>query len=178
MRSVDKAQAGTYNFPMKRLWAPWRMEYLEGDDVEGCIFCEKPAEDEDRANYLLYRGEWSYIIMNKYPYSNGHLMVAPYEHLGQLPDLDERTRAEIMELSTLCTQLLKEILHPDGFNVGANMGKAAGAGFDEHFHMHVVPRWIGDTNFMAVVGDTRVIPESLDETYERLTQALAVIRDA
>jgi len=158
---------------MERLWAPWRMEYLQGEHVEGCIFCEKPAEENDRANYLLYRGEHAYILMNIYPYSNGHLMVAPYAHVAQLTDLDEAVRIEIMELTTLCTGLLSHTSHPAGFNLGANMGKAAGAGFDEHFHMHIVPRWLGDTNFMPVIGNTRVIPESLDETYQRLKQELA-----
>ncbi|MFQ5343742.1 MAG: HIT domain-containing protein [Anaerolineae bacterium] len=161
---------------MERLWAPWRMEYLQGEHVESCIFCEKPAEEDDRANFLLYRGEHAYILINIYPYSNGHLMVAPYAHVAQLTDLDEAVRVEIMELTTLCTRLLSHTSHPTGFNLGANMGKAAGAGFDEHFHMHIVPRWLGDTNFMPVVGNTRVIPESLDETYERLKQALAEIQ--
>lgn len=161
---------------MKRLWAPWRIEYLTGEGVEGCIFCDKPAENNDRANYLLYRGEHAYILMNIYPYSNGHLMVAPYAHVAQLADLDPEVRAEIMELTTLCTELLARASHPAGFNLGANMGKAAGAGFEEHFHLHVVPRWLGDTNFMPVIGDTRVIPESLDATYERLKQALTEIQ--
>lgn len=161
---------------MERLWAPWRMEYLVGEHVKGCIFCEKPAEENDRANYLLHRGEHAYILMNIYPYSNGHLMVAPYAHVAQLVDLDEAVRMEIMELTTLCTRLLAHTSHPTGFNLGANMGKAAGAGFEGHFHMHIVPRWLGDTNFMPVVGHTRVIPESLDETYKRLKQALAEIQ--
>lgn len=152
------------------------MEYLEKEEVEGCIFCEKPAEAEDRANYLLYRGEHTYILMNIYPYSNGHLMVAPYAHVARLTDLDQEARIEIMELATLCTQLLTRSMNPAGFNLGANIGKAAGAGFDEHFHMHIVPRWLGDTNFMPVVSDTRVIPESLDDTYERLQKALDEIR--
>lgn len=157
---------------MERIWAPWRIEYLENDSVDGCIFCDKPAEDDDRANYLLYRGERAYIIMNRYPYSNGHLMVAPYVHVGRLARLDRSTRGEIMELTARCTEALARVAQPQGFNIGANIGKAAGAGFDEHFHMHIVPRWTGDTNFMAVVGDTRVIPESLDATYERLAAAL------
>lgn len=160
---------------MKQLWAPWRMEYLAGERVEGCIFCDKPAERDDRANYLLYRGDHAYILLNIYPYSNGHLMVAPYEHIGRLADLDREVRAEIMELAALCTQLLQRALQPAGFNLGANVGKAAGAGFDGHFHMHVVPRWLGDTNFMPVIGNTRVIPESLDQTYDRLREALAEI---
>ncbi len=160
---------------MKRIWAPWRMEYLEGTEVEGCIFCEKPAENDDRATYILHRGEHAYIIMNIYPYSNGHLMVAPYEHAGRLTALDEEARTEVMELTTLCARLLEHTVEPDGLNIGANMGKAAGAGFDEHLHMHIVPRWIGDANFMPVVGNTRVIPESLDDTYARLANALEEI---
>ncbi|MFQ5593127.1 MAG: HIT domain-containing protein [Anaerolineae bacterium] len=161
---------------MERLWAPWRMEYLQGEHVESCIFCEKPAEEDDRTNYILYRGEHAYILLNIYPYSNGHLMVAPYAHLAQLTDLDQAARSEIMELATLCTRLLTRTSHPAGFNMGANMGKAAGAGFDDHFHLHVVPRWLGDTNFMPVVGNTRVIPASLDETYDLLKQALTEIQ--
>lgn len=148
------------------------MKYLEGEGTEGCIFCEKPAEEDDEANYLLYRGEHAYIILNIYPYSNGHLMVAPYAHRARLTDLDQEVRVEIMELTALCTQLLERTVRPSGFNIGANVGKAAGAGFDEHFHMHIVPRWLGDTNFMPVIGDTRVIPESLDDTYRRLKKAL------
>lgn len=151
------------------------MEYLEREEVEDCIFCEKPAEDDDPANYLLHRGRYAYILMNLYPYSNGHLMVAPYDHVGLLANLTPEVRVEIMELTTLCTRLLQRTMQPAGFNVGANMGKAAGAGFDQHLHMHIVPRWMGDTNFMPVVSDTRVIPEALDETYERLRQALGEI---
>jgi ATP adenylyltransferase len=172
MGILDKDRMAAYNLVMKQLWAPWRITYLEGGSVEGCIFCDKPAENDDRANYLLHRGEHAYILLNIYPYSNGHLMVAPYAHAAHLIDLDQKTRAEIMELATLCTQLLVHTSRPAGFNIGANLGKAAGAGFDEHFHMHIVPRWLGDTNFMPVVGDTRVIPESLDQTYDRLKQAL------
>lgn len=163
---------------MERIWAPWRIEYLESDSVDGCIFCDKPAEDDDRANYLLYRGRHAYIILNRYPYSNGHLMVAPYAHVGRLAELDRPTRAEIMELTTWCTEMLVRVAQPQGFNIGANIGKAAGAGFDEHFHMHIVPRWTGDTNFMAVIGETRVVPESLDATYDRLAAALdEIVRD-
>lgn len=160
---------------MERLWAPWRMQYLRGEGVKGCIFCDKPAADDDRANYLLYRGEHAYILLNIYPYSNGHLMVAPYAHVAQLADLDPEVRVEIMELTTLCTELLARTNNPAGFNLGANVGKAAGAGFESHFHMHVVPRWLGDTNFMPVVGHTRIIPELLDDTYDRLLKALTEI---
>ena len=157
---------------MKRIWAPWRIEYLEADKSEGCIFCEKPAAKDDRRNLVLYRGERAYILLNLYPYSNGHLMIAPFAHVGHLNDLDKETRVEIMELTALSLTLLRRAKRPDGFNIGANIGKAAGAGFDAHFHMHVVPRWEGDTNFMPVVGETRVIPEALDRTYDDLRRVL------
>ena len=157
---------------MKRIWAPWRIAYLEAEKSEGCIFCEKPAAHRDRENLVLYRGERAYILLNLYPYSNGHLMIAPFVHVGRLNDLDPPTRAEIMELTALSVEVLTRAKRPDGFNIGANMGKAAGAGFDAHFHMHVVPRWEGDTNFMPVIGETRVIPEALDRTYEQLRRVL------
>ncbi len=157
---------------MERLWAPWRMKYLRSDHSEGCIFCQKAAEDRDRENYILFRGRRCYILLNLYPYSNGHLMVAPYEHLPSLEDLAEETLAEMMCLVSKALTLLRRAVNPAGFNVGANIGKAAGAGFDDHVHIHIVPRWHGDTNFMPVLADTRVIPEFLDDTYDLLLAAM------
>ncbi|HID87328.1 MAG TPA: HIT domain-containing protein [Anaerolineae bacterium] len=157
---------------MKRMWAPWRMEYLTDNREEGCIFCEKPAEKRDQENYLLYRGQTSYILLNLYPYSNGHLMVAPYQHVASLEDLEPEILTELMLLVNLSLRVLRRALKPHGFNVGVNIGKAAGAGFVDHVHIHIVPRWQGDTNFMPILAETRIIPELLDETYERLRAAL------
>ena len=153
---------------LERLWAPWRMEYIMGDKPAGCIFCGKPEEDNDRGNLVLYRGEKVFVIMNKYPYNNGHLMVTPYSHVSDLTSLDGETVAELMGEVQRSVAIMKDVLKPEGFNVGMNIGKAGGAGIDDHLHMHVVPRWGGDTNFMPVMADVRVMPEYLDETYIKL----------
>ncbi len=159
---------------MQRLWAPWRMPYLkDGNKAEGCFLCEKAASNEDAANYVVYRGDHAYILLNTYPYSNGHLLVAPYQHAAILQDMDDATLYELIKLIEKGTALLARAMHPQGFNVGLNIGKAAGAGIADHIHAHIVPRWIGDTNFLTVVGETRTIPEMLDETYRRLQTALA-----
>lgn len=154
---------------MERLWTPWRMHYLRGEDEkpDGCIFCHKVAIS-DADGQVLYRGRFCYITLNRYPYSNGHLMVIPYVHVPSLEDLDAPTLSEMMQAVNLALAALREAYNPHGFNVGANLGKAAGAGIAEHVHMHVVPRWAADTNFMTVAGETRVIPELLDDTYARL----------
>lgn len=157
---------------MKQLWSPWRMQYIGGErEVEGCIFCLLPREQKDRENLILYRGRRCFVIMNKYPYINGHLMIAPYIHTADLAQLDADTQAEMMSTLVLCVQVLNETIHPDGTNIGINLGRAAGAGIVEHVHMHIVPRWVGDTNFMAVCADTRVISEGLLETYDKLKPA-------
>ena len=154
---------------MNRLWTPWRMPYLRGEDKrpDGCIFCHKLCCSDEK-EHILYRGEWCYVTLNRYPYSNGHLMVIPNVHVSSLEDLDERTLSEMMQVVNLSLAALREAYAPHGFNVGVNLGKAAGAGIAEHVHMHVVPRWTADTNFMPVVGSTRVIPELLDDAYARL----------
>ncbi len=157
---------------MKHLWSPWRLEYLGGRRAEGCIFCQAANGSDDVANLVLLRGERAFLILNRYPYNNGHLMVVPYAHVPSLEDLDSQTLTEIMLLLNRSLAALRSSLDPNGFNVGANLGKAAGAGIDEHVHLHVVPRWLGDTNFMPVVGDVRVIPETWQQTYERLKEAL------
>ena len=159
----------------EQLWAPWRLKYIESaDKVSGCIFCLFPSLDssEDRANMILHRGERSFIILNAYPYSNGHLMVVPYIHTASLNDLDNATMLEVMQFLQLGTRLLTSAFHPDGFNLGVNMGRVAGAGIADHLHWHIVPRWNGDTNFMPVLAGVRVIPESLEVVYERLKTAL------
>jgi len=153
----------------ERLWTPWRMEYILDDNKPGgCIFCDKPGEEKDRDNLILFRGEESFVIMNKYPYNNGHIMVTPYSHVSDLTLLTGDVAAEMTLEMQRSIGILKEVMKPDGFNVGMNLGKAAGAGIDDHLHLHIVPRWNGDTNFMPVLADTRVMPEHLEETYMRL----------
>ena len=160
---------------MKIVWAPWRIDYISGEKEEGCIFCNKPNEKQDRKNLILYRGSAGFIIMNRYPYANGHLMAVPYRHTNDIFTLNEAERLEIMDLTIICTEILK-MLKPEGFNIGMNLGKIAGAGIDDHIHFHVVPRWNGDTNFMPVIGETKVIPEYLDQTYLRLYSEIKNIR--
>jgi ATP adenylyltransferase len=154
-----------------RIWAPWRLEYVKDaakDNEDECIFCAKPAADDDEANLIVHRGERCFVILNLFPYTNGHLMVAPYEHVGALQDLDADTVAEIMALAQKAMRRLEEVYSPQGYNVGFNQGRIAGAGFENHIHMHVVPRWGGDTNFMPVLADTRVMPQTLQQSYEAL----------
>jgi ATP adenylyltransferase len=157
----------------QRIWAPWRLKYVKGakDDADGgCIFCARLGEstEHDRENLIVHRGERCFVILNKFPYTNGHLMVAPYEHVATLPELDAETGAEMMALVQKGIKILGDIYDPQGFNVGVNQGRVAGAGVEHHIHMHVVPRWGGDTNFMPVLADTRVMPQSLEESYEAL----------
>ena len=156
---------------MKILWAPWRIKYILGKK-EGCIFCDKVKENKDRENYILLRGENAFVILNTFPYSNGHLMVAPYKHVPDLDGLEKDVLTEMMGLVKTCTQILKKTLNPEGFNIGANLGKVAGAGVEGHIHIHIVPRWEGDTSFISTVGETKIIPESLDDTYRKLLSAL------
>ncbi len=154
---------------MKRpIWAPWRIEYILGEKDEECIFCRALREDRDRENLLVHRGEKAFVIMNLYPYNPGHLMVAPNDHLSELEELDADAAAEVMELTRRCIQVLKQKMSPHGFNAGLNLGVIAGASIEEHLHMHVVPRWQGDNNFMPVLDDINVLPQALSETYELL----------
>ncbi len=156
---------------MKVLWAPWRIKYITGDKEEGCIFCKKPKEGNDKDNLILYTGETSFIIMNRYPYSNGHLMTVPYKHTNSFSDLTPEERLELMNLTAKCLDIL-QVIKPEGFNIGMNLGRTGGAGIDDHLHFHIVPRWSGDNNFMPVIGDVRVMPEYLEETYETLSKHL------
>jgi ATP adenylyltransferase len=154
-----------------RIWAPWRLEYVKDaakDNEDECIFCAKPAADDDEANLIVHRGERCFVILNRFPYTNGHLMVAPFEHTAALQDLDANTVAEMMALAQAAMRRLEEVYAPHGYNVGFNQGRVAGAGFENHIHMHVVPRWGGDTNFMPVLADTRVMPQTLQQSYEAL----------
>jgi ATP adenylyltransferase len=150
------------------IWAPWRMTYIGGEKTTGCIFCAKPLEQRDAENLLLWRGLSAFVMMNRYPYNNGHLMIVPQAHVASLTDLDPAIRAELGELTMHCEQVLRQVMHPDGLNIGINLGAAAGAGIAEHLHIHIVPRWSGDTNYMTVVSDIRVIPQHIDETYALL----------
>jgi ATP adenylyltransferase len=156
---------------MNRLWAPWRIEYILDEKPAGCIFCVPPGGGEDRARLILHRSAASFVMLNRYPYTNGHLMIAPYRHTA---DMNELTADEMLDLFTtlaLCRNVLEKVAAPHGYNIGINLGKAAGAGVDEHIHIHIVPRWNGDTNYMSVIGDIRVMPENLVSTYEKLLPA-------
>ena len=145
------------------------MEYIENNNKEeGCVFCIAQAMTDSAENLIAYRGKLAYVILNRYPYTSGHLMVIPFEHKSNLEELDPETRAEMMELTSRCTTVLKNIYKPQGFNIGVNIGEAAGAGVLGHVHIHIVPRWKGDTNFMSSVGGTRVLPEALEDTYKRV----------
>ena len=155
---------------MERLHAYWRMPYILApkNPDEGNPFTQIHKTDNDRKEYILYRGKWNYIVMNRYPYNAGHLLVLPYREVGELEGLEPEERHELMDLIVTAKQVLTHALKPNGFNVGFNFGKAAGAGIPSHLHCHVVPRWDGDTNFMPVIGDTRVLPDSMDSMWERL----------
>jgi ATP adenylyltransferase len=157
-----------------RIWAPWRLPYVKDaakDSETECIFCTKPAEDDDEANLIVHRGALCFVILNLFPYTNGHLMVAPYAHLAGLPELDAETVGEMMALAQRAMVILDETYSPHGFNAGLNQGRAAGAGYEGHIHLHVVPRWAGDTNYMPVLADTRVMPQSLEDSYRALKGA-------
>jgi len=153
---------------MENLWAPWRMEYILGKREPYCIFCPEGNGHTDEERLILHRGRLVMVMMNKFPYNNGHLLVAPWRHVAHLEELVGEEMTQIMQWLTITTQVLKKIMHPDGFNVGLNLGSAAGAGVEGHLHFHVVPRWQGDTNFLTVFADVRSIPEHLKRTYEKL----------
>lgn len=159
---------------MKIMSAGWRMEYIGRGEDKGCIFCEKPKQS-DEEGLIVRRGEHSFIVMNLYPYTTGHLMVAPYRHVAGLGDLTYEEACEIMQLVSLSEKLLLKALKPDGFNIGMNIGRCAGAGYPGHIHVHIVPRWEGDTNFMPVVGETKVLPETLTDTYRKIIAARAEV---
>jgi ATP adenylyltransferase len=144
------------------------MEYVRMEKTEGCILCEKPRQDNDALNYILYRGDKNFVIMNSYPYNPGHLMVAPYRHIANLEELTDGELGEHFQIVSRGIKLLKQVFNPGGFNIGIKMGKVAGAGIDGHVHTHIVPRWPGETNFMPVMSDVRVVPEALAETYKKL----------
>ncbi len=155
---------------MEHIWTPWRYTYITNvDRTPGCVFCHLLANGlEDRNNLILYRGNLNFIVLNLYPYTSGHLMVIPYQHDALLSKLDEATTTEMMALTKQTELALQEEYRPEGFNIGLNLGRSAGAGVKEHLHLHVVPRWTGDANFMTAIGETRTLPEDLGTTYERL----------
>jgi len=150
------------------LWAPWRIQYIRGEKNNECFLCRIFAEGNDRNNLLLFRGKTCAVVMNRYPYNSGHLMVAPYRHIAELDSFTPEENMEITELTALSVTVLREAMTPQGFNVGINLGEAAGAGLKDHLHQHIVPRWNGDTNFMPVLGGPRVIPETIEATYDLL----------
>jgi ATP adenylyltransferase len=157
----------------QRIWAPWRLEYVKDaakDDEQGCIFCLEPASGNDADSLIVHRGERCFVMLNLFPYTNGHVMIAPFEHLARIQDLDPETIAEMMALVQRAMEAIGDAYSPHGYNVGFNQGRVAGAGVEHHIHLHVVPRWGGDTNFMPVLGDTRVMNQTLADSYEALRE--------
>ncbi len=144
------------------------MKYIEMEKPQGCIFCDKPKEDNDAANYILHRGEQNFVILNAYPYNPGHLMVVPYRHIASLEELTAHELEEHFKIVQRSTSILRQVFTPEGFNIGINLGRVAGAGIEDHFHTHIVPRWNGDTHFMPVLADVKVLPEALADTYNKL----------
>jgi ATP adenylyltransferase len=158
--------------PIKRLWTPWRMKYIQqNNQTSECIFCRALQQEDGLENLVLFRGNRAFVILNLYPYAGGHLMVVPVDHKPTLPDLDTETQQELIGLLSRSEDVLRKVYQPQGLNFGANVGVAAGAGVADHFHFHIIPRWTGDTNFMSTVGETRILPEELGETYRRLKSA-------
>ena len=154
------------------LWAPWRIEYIENTTKnEGCIFCEKCTEKDDKTNLIVYRGNTAFVIMNKYPYNNGHLLIVPCQHTANMISLTDDEKIELFNLIQYSQDVLMEVMRPQGFNIGMNLGRLAGAGITGHLHFHIVPRWGGDTNFMPIVGHTKVISEALEKTWAKLKKA-------
>lgn len=159
---------------MQQLWAPWRMSYIgdSGGNNQGCVFCTKAAQDEDEKNLIVVRGSRCFVMLNLYPYNNGHLMVVPIEHQPSINNLAVETLTELMTLAQKSLTALTAAMHPQGFNLGINQGDAAGAGIADHMHLHIVPRWSGDTNFMPVLADVKVMPDYLHHTYEQVREQL------
>jgi ATP adenylyltransferase len=157
---------------MDHLWSPWRFAYVSRAEApEGCVFCGKADDLRDRENLVVYRGDRNYILLNLYPYTTGHLMIAPYAHVATLGEADEETALEMMRLTRAAERHLRAVYHPQGVNIGMNIGACAGAGVAGHIHMHALPRWLGDVNFMTTIGETRVVVEDLETTWEKLRRA-------
>ena len=157
---------------MERIFAPWRIRYILAPKPQDCVFCAAPQETEDKRNLILYRGKTCYIIMNRNPYNPGHVMVCPYRNIPSTEDMNEDELLESMKLINFVISVIREVMNPDGFNVGINIGKVAGAGIADHLHIHIVPRWNGDTSFMPVLADVQIVPEALEETYDKLRDAI------
>jgi ATP adenylyltransferase len=158
---------------MDYLWTPWRYAYVSGTtQTAGCVFCEAPKEKDDAKARIVYRGKHCFVILNAFPYTPGHVMIVPYAHLDELQKLPVEAANEMIALSQRMESVLRELYRPDGINLGMNIGKAAGAGIAGHIHMHVLPRWVADANFVSVIGETRVLPETLDVTWKRMRAAL------
>jgi len=154
---------------MEHIWSPWRYKYIASADREpGCVFCRAAGDGDDRRNLILYRARLNFVILNLFPYTSGHLMIVPYEHTASLAEVSSETTSEMMELAKQANRALEAEYNPDGLNVGMNLGRSAGAGVADHIHLHVVPRWTGDANFVSIVGETRVLPEDLQATYDKL----------
>jgi len=163
---------------MSNIWAPWRMEFIEGlrNKPEGCIFCTLQEEGDDREKLVLARTAHAYVVMNKYPYNSGHLLIVPNGHKEKLTDLSAEEQADLMNLAAQSVDILMDTLNAEGANCGVNVGRAGGAGVADHVHMHVVPRWNGDTNFMPIMSDTRSMPEYLEQTYDKLVGGFSKIK--
>lgn len=156
---------------MDYLWSPWRYQYISNIRNTGrCVFCIDSSGERDREDFVVFRGRLNFVILNIFPYTTGHLLIAPYEHTADLQACPPEQLAEMLELAKLCQCAIERTYHPDGFNIGMNLGQSAGAGVAHHLHLHIVPRWAGDANFMSIVGETRILPEDLNTTYQKLKQ--------
>jgi ATP adenylyltransferase len=158
---------------MEHLWAPWRSTYIKNKEGHRskCIFCEAVASSHDEQTLIVHRARLNFVILNRYPYNSGHLMIAPYQHVSRLQQVDHDTVEEMMRLTRISERIIEDVYRPQGLNIGMNLGEAAGAGIEQHIHLHVLPRWMGDANFMTSIADTRVIPEDLTQTYAKLSEA-------
>ena len=153
------------------LYSPWRIDYILSNKDNKCIFCLKPNENNDQENLILFRSKTCFVIMNRYPYNNGHLLIVPFRHVSKLNDLNAEEISDLFETVRFCEKVVENLYHCDGINIGMNLGKAAGAGIDDHLHVHLLPRWNGDSNFMTTIGATRILPESFENAYLKLKQA-------
>jgi ATP adenylyltransferase len=157
---------------MRRLWTPWRSKYIQGaKTVNGCIFCNAAQGSDDQSTLVVHRAQHSFVLLNRYPYTSGHVMIAPYRHISRLTQAGDEVSEELMRLARRMERILEQTYRPDGLNLGMNLGEAAGAGIEQHIHLHVLPRWNGDANFMTTVAETRVLPELLEATYARIRAA-------
>ncbi len=163
---------------MEHIWAPWRLDYVVAEKPDNCILCEKrDTPERDEANYVLYRAEQSYVLLNTFPYNSGHVMVVPFRHVSNLTDLSDSEAGELMRTARWCVEALQETVGAEGINIGMNIGQPAGAGIDDHIHLHIVPRWAGDTNYMTTVANTRIVPQSLEDSANQLRPVIRRIAE-